>query len=318
MGQREEPAEQSQIFFLPYIMIYNILIEKMRYDAMVIDMHVHPALYGEICGDKERVRLRCDEMGYHLMSPSPLEVLDKQNAYAGIDKMVLLPLDHSTRCDGQVVITNEEIRTLVDLRPEMLIGFASVDPHRSDALEVLDRAFGELGLMGLKLNPAKQRFYPDDRMMWPIYEKCLEYGRPILFHAGLSWEPQTLCKYSHPLRFEEVALEFPALRICLAHFGWPWVQETAMLMIKYPNVYTDTAMMYMDSAEQFMEKVFRQDMGEYWLDHNFPDQVMFGSNAPRFRPVRIKRGLDSLKMREDTRRKVMGENALRFLGMEGK
>ena len=48
-----------------------------------------------------------------------------------------------------------------------------------------------------------------------------------------------------------------------------------MLMIKYPNVYTDTAMMYMDSAEQFMEKVFRQDMGEYWLDHNFPDQVMF-------------------------------------------
>ena len=45
---------------------------------------------------------------------------------------------------------------------------------------------------------------------------------------------------------------------------------------------------------------------------------MFGSNAPRFRPVRIKRGLDSLKMREDTRRKVMGENALRFLGMEGK
>ena len=63
MGQREEPAEQSQIFFLPYIMIYNILIGKMRYDAMVIDMHVHPALYEEICGDKERVRLRCDGMG---------------------------------------------------------------------------------------------------------------------------------------------------------------------------------------------------------------------------------------------------------------
>ena len=90
-----------------------------------------------------------------------------------------------------------------------------------------------------------------------------------------------------------------------------------MLMIKYPNLYADTAMMYMDSAEQFFDKVFKYDMGEYWLDHNFQDQVMFGSNAPRFRPVRIKRGLDSLKMREDTRRKLYGENAMRFLGLEG-
>ena len=64
-------------------------------EDMVIDMHVHPALFSDICGDKDRLKLRCDEMGYHLMGPSPLDVLDKQNAYAGIDKMVLLPLDHS-------------------------------------------------------------------------------------------------------------------------------------------------------------------------------------------------------------------------------
>ena len=163
---------------------------------MVIDMHVHPALFSDICGDKDRLKLRCDEMGYHLMGPSPLDVLDKQNAYAGIDKMVLLPLDHSVRC-GEVVITNEEIRTLVDKRPDMLIGFASVDPHRSDAVEVLERAFTGLQLTGLKLNPAKQRFYPDDRMMWPIYEKCLEHNKPVVFHAGLSWEPDTPVSYTH-------------------------------------------------------------------------------------------------------------------------
>ena len=42
---------------------------------MVIDMHVHPALFSDICGDKDRLKLRCDEMGYHLMGPSPLDVL---------------------------------------------------------------------------------------------------------------------------------------------------------------------------------------------------------------------------------------------------
>lgn len=293
-------------------------LDTQKEENMVIDMHVHPALFADICKEKARLNLRCDEMGYHLMSPLPLEVLDKQNAFAGIDKMALLPLDHSTRCAGRVLITNEEVAQLVALRPDVFIGFASVDPFRSDALEVLEKAFGEQKLAGLKLNPAKQRFYPDDPRLAPIYDLCARYNRPIVFHAGLSWEPDTLTKYAHPLRFEEVAQRWPQLRICLAHFAWPWARETAMLMIKYPNVYTDTAMMYMDSAEQFFDHLFKEEMGQYWLEHNFPNQVMFGSNAPRFRPVRIKRGLDSVAMSEDVRRQVYGENALRFLGLGGK
>ena len=61
----------------------------------------------------------------------------------------------------------------------------------------------------------------------------MKYDKPILFHAGLSWQPDTLTRYAHPLAFEEVALTFPRLRFCLAHMGWPWVQETCMLLIKY-------------------------------------------------------------------------------------
>ena len=44
---------------------------------------------------------------------------------------------------------------------------------------------------------------------------------------------------SKPLCFEEVAIEYPELRIGLAHFGWPWVQDTAMMLLKYPNVYAE-------------------------------------------------------------------------------
>ena len=50
-------------------------------------------------------------------------------------------------------------------------------------------------------------------------KKCLEHNKPVVFHAGLSWEPDTLCKYSHPLRFEEVALEFPQLRPLSCPYG---------------------------------------------------------------------------------------------------
>ena len=283
---------------------------------MVIDLHFHPAFYEDICQDAGRLRRRCDEMGYHLMSPAPLTNLDRQNTHAGIDKVVILPQDHSTRCGGDVVLSNEEMVQLRSLRPETFIAFASVDPHRPDAVSVLERAFTQQNLAGLKLHPAKQRFDPADRLLWPVYETCLKYDKPILFHAGLSWQPDTLTRYAHPLAFEEVALTFPRLRFCLAHMGWPWVQETCMLLIKYENVYADTGMGYMDSPAEFFRKVFLQDMGVHWLEHNFPHKVMFGSNAPRFRPVVVKKALEALPWRKRTLELVLGGNARRFLGWE--
>lgn len=51
---------------------------------------------------------------------------------------------------------------MVQEAPDLFFGFASVDPYREDALEVLEKAFKEQGLMGLYLNPSKQAFFPDD------------------------------------------------------------------------------------------------------------------------------------------------------------
>ena len=98
--------------------------------------------------------------------------------------------------------------------------------------------------------------------------------------------------------------------------GWPCVQETAALLLKYPNAYTDTALMNFDGPYQIFHKVFKEDMGELWVEHNISDKIMFGSDSPRIRPVRSKRGLDSLNFTEETREKINYRNALRFLGLE--
>ncbi len=99
--------------------------------------------------------------------------------------------------------------------------------------------------------------------------------------------------------------------------GWPWVQETAALLLKYPNLYANTALMNFDGPYQIYHKVFREEMGEYWLEHNIAGQVMFGSDSPRIRPVRAKRGLDSIAMDPETREKVYWRNAAKFFGLEG-
>ncbi len=282
---------------------------------MIIDVHVHPAFYGPISEDSERLIKRKHTMGYDLMSPFPLELVRKQMAFAGIDKLVLLPEDSST-IDGDIVLSNEEIKKIIDLDPQRFIGFASVDPNRADALEVLDYAFGELKLKGLKLHPSKQQFFPNDPKYFPIYEKCLEYNVPITFHAGMSWQPNTYMKYSHPYLFEEVAIRYPKLRMNLAHFGFPWTVETAALILKYPNVYADTAGAYMDCPEQFFSDIFQKMMGSLWIEHNIADKILFGSNNPRFRPARIKRGLESLNLSDQTKAKILGGNAMKFLGLE--
>ena len=81
---------------------------------MVIDTHIHPALFAPICEDQERFRRRCDTMNYHLMKPSDMALLRKQYALADIGRVVLLPEDCSVE-SGMVEISNDEIAKLVAL-----------------------------------------------------------------------------------------------------------------------------------------------------------------------------------------------------------
>lgn len=280
---------------------------------MIIDVHTHPIFYKAISEDKDTLDYRKRQFGVFKQSPSPIESTLQEMDYNGVTRSILLPIDLTTQSGGWIV-SNDDVKTIVDLAPDRFIGFASVDPYREDALEELDRAFGELGLKGLKLHPSKQKFYPNDERLKPIYEKCLAYDKPIMFHAGMSWEPDAPSKYSHPLHFEDVAVAYPELRMCLAHFGWPWIKETVMLLLKYPNVFTDTSILHMDNALDFYKQVFKTDMGPLWIERNLNDKVMFGTNGPRFKAKRLLPALKAMDFRPKTLQKILGGNAEVFLG----
>ena len=282
---------------------------------MVIDIHTFPGFFEEICEDPKKIEFRREQYFLYKQHVWPLSLFITQLNAAGIDKAVISAEDVTTRAGGEIV-SNEEVKSLVDRYPDRLIGFASVDPKRPDAVEVLEKAFTELGLAGLKLSPAMQYFMPDDPCMKPVYETCLKYNKPILFEAGVTWVKNSPSKYSNPLNFEETAIEYPELRMCLGHFGWPWTRETAMLILKYPNLYADTALLYFDSPKQFFQTTFNDQLGEYWIDRMLYDKVMFGSTYPRIEQKRMVKAMDALTLRPKQRAMVMGENALRFLGME--
>ena len=281
--------------------------------ATVIDIHTHPAFFEPLNEDLEKFEYRRRAMGLYKAGKAPVQHIINQMNYAGIDKLALLPLDLTT-IDGQAIVSNDEVASIVNLAPDHFIGFASIDPHRKDAVASLEYAFDTLHLSGLKLHPSRQRFYPEEDLLEPIYHCCIAHNKPVLFHAGISLEPNTNSKFAQPERFEEVALNHPELRICLAHFGWPWVTQTAALMLKYPNIYTDTGLLYFDSAREFYDHVFKVEMCEHWIDRSLRHQVMFGSNNPRFEQIRMIEALRQIGWRESTLDLVLGQNAMEFLG----
>ncbi|MEQ2519647.1 amidohydrolase family protein [Ruthenibacterium sp. CLA-JM-H11] len=280
---------------------------------MFIDMHVYPAFFEPINEDPAREEMRHNALNIHRNGTAPLEHIFNQMRCAGLDKLCLMPADYTSTL-GCAVVENEEIRRLVDLAPDKFIGFASVDPMAPGALEKLEHAFTDLGLKGLKLHPGRQHFYPDDERLEPFYQLCEKYNKPVMFHAGLSWEPDTQTEYGRPLRFERVAEKHPRLRICLAQFGWPWVRETAMLMVKYENVYADTGALYFDCAKEFFVQTFTRDVPLTWIDRSLRHQVMFASSNPRFEQIRMAQAIGELGLRDSTLDLIRGQNAIDFLG----
>ena len=93
----------------------------------------------------------------------------------------------------------------------------------------------------IKLMPPYQFFYPDDQKIYPFYEECVRQKKILIFHTGTTDYPSAKLVYGDPLRIDTVAVDFPKLKILMAHSGDPWFKETADIVIKNSNVYADVS-----------------------------------------------------------------------------
>lgn len=279
---------------------------------MNIDAHVHPVLIKEVIA-KQPELLRHVNKDFNLRtSPQPLETLTRQMDIAEVDLAVLLAIDcEATR--GCKLPSNEVVAELVGKHPERFIGFAGVDPNKGGgALEDLDRAVKELGLKGLKLVPFLHELYPNDRKIYPVYEKAAELKIPVLIHTGVSWTPGARLKYSNPLLIDDVAVDFPELKIIIAHFGWPWVWEAATLAMRHPNVYIDTANTYTGTPTEHM-RLLTKLIPASVIERFLADKIIFGSDFPRIEVDKMASAVRRMPLSEEVRRKILGENMFKLL-----
>ena len=84
----------------------------------------------------------------------------------------------------------------------------------------------ELGLRGLKLGPVYQHFDPQDRKHWPLFAKVRRSSSlPIMWHQGTTFPSRARLKWGLPLQLEDIAMDFPDLKMIIAHLGHPWEED---------------------------------------------------------------------------------------------
>ncbi len=214
---------------------------------------------------------------------------------------------------GRRRLGNEQVLDAARRNPDVLIPFASVDPHKGKLAVREIRALIEAGARGFKFHPNTQAFWPNDRAWYPLYEVIAEAGLIALFHsgttgigAGMPGGGGVRLKYSNPMCVDDVAADFPGLDIILAHPSFPWQDEALAVAVHKPNVYIDLS--------GWSPKYFPENLIQY-TNTRLRHKMLFGSYYPLITPDRWMVDFERLPIKDEVRPLVLKENAARLLGL---
>lgn len=122
------------------------------------------------------------------------------------------------------------------------VGSIDLENHTQSDVNLLENLLKAQKIIGIKFNLGYQHVYPYEEKFHPIYELCIKYNVPVIFHTGDTLAgavPNPKLKYSHPVHIDEVAADFPNLKIILAHMGNPWLIDCAEILYKNENAFAD-------------------------------------------------------------------------------
>ena len=94
-------------------------------------------------------------------------------------------------------------------------------------LEEIESHLQRKRCVGVKLYPGYYELYPNDKSLYPIYKMTEEYGKVLSVHTGMVAGNGGHLKYCRPIHLDDIATDFPGLKIVMCHFGNPFLQEAA-------------------------------------------------------------------------------------------
>lgn len=265
-----------------------------------------------------------------MKSTDPESILRAMDKY-GVDVACLLPESMmDTTGYSSRWCSNGDAWKAVQTHPDRFIIEPNISPvkHRGVANAIWEMEYWvEKGAKIFKYYPPEDT-YINDPELWPFYKRAEELGIVLDIHTGFSWVPPGKSKFCQPIFLDDVARDFPNLRIVAFHMGYPYCDDLNMVAMGHPNVYLCLSLLvpWALTAPYKFGKILGEAMRFVG-----PDRIIWGTDSAGFGaqigaaalglaefqiPEELQWQYGYLPLTDEDKRKIFGGNLGKLLGID--
>ena len=277
----------------------------------IIDLHCYPSTQEWINCQGPYVEALAKYWKRDWVAKTEAEVISEFSA-AGVEAcLVALDLESTV---GTPPCGNEYVHGMWNRNEGRIIQcWGTVDPFKDTAIPEAKHAVEELGLIGFHFHPIMQHFAVNEESFYPLFETINALKVPIMLDvgttgmgAGMPGGMGAIIRHAHPLSVDQLAADFPDLKIICAHPGWPWIDEMTAVALHKGNVYWEMS----GWAPKYLPDGIKRD-----IKGRLKDKIMFGSDYPSMPYERLFREWDEIGYTVDILEKFYHRNAEEILGL---
>jgi uncharacterized protein len=208
--------------------------------------------------------VRLYKMSSRLTFQSIEETVGEMEA-AGIGKAVVCA-GHSDE--------NEYVLEACSRFPDKLVPVTGVRLDKvsvTTAYKSVKKALTKDGFKGVSLGPYLMNLHANHKKLYPIYAICDDLGRPVIIHSSLHYNTQTPMDLGDPRYFDEIAVDFPNMKIVMSHAGVGFGVMALAIAQRHENVYMEVSALY----PEYMNPMFLRAFNSY-----LKDKVVFATDYP--------------------------------------
>ena len=255
---------------------------------------------------KEQVRMPKEMRGGVTMD----QYLEKMDI-AGVERSLLIAVRAGDiRVPESFEIPYSRVHEICQEHPDRFSGLAGIDPFRGMAgLKELEEAVNNMGFVGAHLYPHWCELPPDHAKYYTYYAICCELDIPIMMQVGHNLvysRKRRLPSVGKPIYLDQVAIDFPELKLIGIHIWIPWTDEMISMCWKHENVFT--------AGDAYAPKYWPESFVHYANSYG-KNKVMFGTDWPVIDPVRAVKEIEDLGFRKEAKQLIMRDNALKVFNL---
>jgi len=220
------------------------------------------------------------------------EMIEQMDA-SGVEKAILTTEAHKP---------SRHALEFVEKHPERFAIAAQVDPSKlMKAVRALDAIKRDYPVVVARITPFYLDRPPTDPCYYPIYAKCCELDLPLSINTGIPGPPAP-GECQNPMYLDRVCLDFPEIKLVMAHGADPWWNVAIRLMLKYRNLYLKTS--------AYLPKYFPPEL-IHFMNTRGKHKIMFASDHPAIQMERCLKEAEQLDLRDGVLEMFLYENAQR-------